>query len=132
VADSAAFFFLLKQQQTIMADFPCSAVWDPIALFFLRLLRLPPMQKWQLLPYEQVHYIFIPSHVHPTSHLLKLFSNPVDSVSQWCSMNRKLPVMMSLRSNVRITRGVKGFDDTFWSHYWIQHCQWQQADFLNV
>jgi hypothetical protein len=26
VADSAAFFFLLKQQQTIMADFPCSAV----------------------------------------------------------------------------------------------------------
>jgi hypothetical protein len=56
------------------------------------------------------------SHI---SCLFKLCSNPVDSVSQWCNMNRKLSMMVSLHSNVRITREVKGFDDTFLSIIYV-------------
>jgi hypothetical protein len=38
---------------------------------FLEFLLLPPALHWKLLPYEQVRYIYVPSHVHHT-HLLFL------------------------------------------------------------
>jgi hypothetical protein len=64
----------------------------------------------QLLPYEQMSYVYVPSHVHHTN-LLFLVNNPIESVSGRCDMNRNIETIFSLQSNARYIRKLNGFDN---------------------
>jgi hypothetical protein len=57
-------------------------------------------------------------YVTHTSSFFRLFDNPVDTVCWWWNRNRKLSTILSVRSNTRTTKSVKGFGN---KHFLIRH-----------
>jgi hypothetical protein len=66
------------------------------------------------------------AHLSRTLPVSSDFNYPADSVSRWCNTNTKLSTILSLLSNKRTTRKIKGFDNGLTSCYSLQCRQRQQ------
>lgn len=75
-----------------------------ISFFFF---FLPPVLHWQLLPYQQMCYVYISirTFMPHTSCFFRLANNPIESVTRRCNTSRNSK-MFSLHSNtINMTRG---------------------------
>jgi hypothetical protein len=95
---------------------PQSAVLN-VSHFFLDFLLLSPMLHHNFFHANRCT-MFISLHMFITysSCFFKLCNSLIDGVSWWCNTNRKLS--LSVHSNKRTIRRVKGFDN---EHYLVHH-----------
>jgi hypothetical protein len=94
----------VRERQILHAELVATPIWCARILLTPELHRLPS--------YEQIRYVYVPSHVYDTQTpcFFRIFQQSGRQCLRRCNASRKLLTILSLHSNTSTRRTVQGFD----------------------